>query len=689
MIATPVNKPHPSLRRTARLRRPIVGLFVLIVSAGTALAPVSAVSAQTGDGSRSPGEVVRYGGADRYETSLLVAEAVAADAGGQLGHVVLVSGRHWHDAVVAAGVAGRVGGPVLMTPPDGLREDALEFLARVGATQVTVVTTGAWPDTSVSPSVFTALEEAGMTVGRLGGEDRYRTGVSVAQWMVGAQSQDVSGKIAVVANGEVFADALVAGPLSARRLIPVLLSERDELHSAVAGFLGDAGIERVVLLGGTAALSAAVESSIVDLGISVDRMAGATRFETAILTGRFAAELVGGGCFDSGSVGLARARVPFDSFSAAPLMARRCAPLVLTDPEKVPVSTSAFLNDTRSTTDDKVLLTVFGGDAAVSQAAVDAYLDLEALQDDDDGEGADPTEPALWCGGDSADPPSQLITGTMFAREPAWSPDCSQIAYVDAGTLMVADAHGGNASAVLRMLGSTLNQPGWSPDGTKIALSVLTFEGGSGYAYQRRHIYVANADGTDPTKITEGMVEDDYPSWAPDGTRIVFQRTTWQDRSVSPPVGTDRYIVVMDADGANQAELNKGGNWESHPAWSPDGTQLAVDTSLRVGLMNIDGSNLRSWDVPPHWFSKLSWSPDGTRIALARIAGPRDDPSDVETNIAVLEVATGSVTDITTAEGTELNPHWSPDGSRIVFNTFTDGGRDTRVWVVGAEHRTG
>ncbi|WP_420443882.1 cell wall-binding repeat-containing protein [Candidatus Poriferisodalis sp.] len=676
------------LHRTATSRIPRHALLASVIAASAVVAPVSAVSAQTGDGDLSPVEVVRYGGADRYETSLLVAEAVAADAGGQLDHVVLVSGRHWHDAVVAAGVAGRVGGPVLMTPPDGLGEDALEFLGRVGATQVTVVTTGAWPDTSVSPSVFTALEEAGLTVGRLGGDDRYATGVSVAEWMVEAQSQEVSGKIAIVANGEVFADALVAGPLSARRLIPVLLTERDELHSAVAGFLGDAGIERVVLMGGTAALSAGVESAIADLGISVDRMAGATRFETAILTGRFAAELVGGGCFDSGSVGLARARVPFDSFSAAPLMARRCAPLVLTDPEKVPASTSAFLNDTRSTTDDKVLLTVFGGNAAVSQAAVEAFLDLETPQDEDH-EGADPAEPALSCGADSADPPSQLISGSTFAREPVWSPDCNKIAYVDVGALTIADVDGANATAVLRLPGMVLNNPGWSPDGTRIVLSVFSFDGGRGYEHQRRHIYVVNADGTDATKITDGIVEDDYPSWSPDGTRIVFQRTTWQDRTVSPPVGNDRYIVTMDPDGANQAELNKGGGWESHPAWSPDGTLLALDTGLRLGLMNPDGTNLRSWDVAMHWFSKLSWSPDGTRIAMARFAGPRDDPSNVEANIAIFEVATGSVTDITTAEGTELNPHWSPDGNRIVFNTRADGGRDTRVWVVGAQHRTG
>ena len=45
--------------------------------------------------------VIRYGGADRYAMSLLIAEAFAADAGGSLERVVLVSGERWTDAVNA------------------------------------------------------------------------------------------------------------------------------------------------------------------------------------------------------------------------------------------------------------------------------------------------------------------------------------------------------------------------------------------------------------------------------------------------------------------------------------------------------------------------------------------------------------------------------------------------------------
>ena len=145
----------------------------------------------------------------------------------------------------------------------------------------------------------------------------------------------------------------------------------------MAGYLATNSIEHVVLMGGTAALSEAVETSITSLGASVTRRAGATRYDTAVI----AAELVtdrysaaaGKPCFATSTIGLARARVPFDSFSAAPLLGRLCVPLVLADPAQIPADTAAYLDAARED-NPNLQLRVFGGDAAVSQAAIDAYL---------------------------------------------------------------------------------------------------------------------------------------------------------------------------------------------------------------------------------------------------------------------------------------------------------------------------
>ncbi|WP_419933322.1 cell wall-binding repeat-containing protein [Candidatus Poriferisodalis sp.] len=379
------------------MRRPSVIVLALLAAllalGGVAVPPASAAAAEhhvaieaADSAPNAPADdgsdvsITRYGGADRYETSLRIAEAVAAEAGGSLEWVVLVSGERWTDAVVAAPLAGARNAPVLLTPPHELRHDALEFLQRVGVSLALVVGPDATggvhgPGRGVAESVLADLAAAGIAPQRVTGVDRHHTSRVVAA-TYGPRTMGDLGSTAIVASGEVFADALVAGPFAARGHHPVLLTPPDELYPEVARYLQSVRIEHVVLMGGTAALSEAVEQSIKDLGINVTRVAGATRYDTAVKAAELAADrytsTAGEPCFATSTVGIARARVPFDSFSAAPLLARLCAPLVLADPKQIPPDTAAYLDAAREA-HDTVDLRVFGGDAAVSGAAIDAY----------------------------------------------------------------------------------------------------------------------------------------------------------------------------------------------------------------------------------------------------------------------------------------------------------------------------
>ena len=359
--------------RTARTRTATRVAVALVAAALLAVVP-GFVPAGAAEDDLASVQIVRYGGADRYATSLLIAEAFAAEAGGALDAVVMVSGVHWTEAVVAASVAGRFDAPVLMTPPDRLLDDALVWLSNVGVERVVVVSADPpnKPPT-VSADVTDDLASGGFDVERVSGNDQYRTGVAAAQRLGGAGELARFGPTAIIASGEVFADALVAGPLAAKNRLPLLLTPKAGLHPDVAEFLADAQIRRVVLMGGTKALSAEVQTGIEALGITVDRMAGATRFGTATMFAAYAARH-GGECWADDEVGLARAFLPFDSFSAAPLLASLCAPAVLTDPAAIPDTTTEFLNDARQG-HERITLRVFGGGAAVSQDAIDTYLD--------------------------------------------------------------------------------------------------------------------------------------------------------------------------------------------------------------------------------------------------------------------------------------------------------------------------
>lgn len=103
-------------------------------------------------------------------------------------------------------------------------------------------------------------------------------------------------------------------------------------------------------------------------------------------------------------------------------------------------------------------------------------------------------------------------------------------------------------------------KPEWSRDGAKIV-----FAGNDG----RSDIWVMNADGSNPTRLTNDTNNDDMPSWSSDGTQIVFSssRSTLNDNGES----LDPEIFVMNVDGSNLTPITSNGNdtFEWNPAFRP------------------------------------------------------------------------------------------------------------------------
>ena len=635
--------------------------------------PAGAVGATAGSAEGDAGavQIARHGGMDRYETSLQVAEAVAADTGGSLTHVVMVSGRSWPDAVVAAPVAGALGAPVLMTPPRTLRDDAAAFLQRTSVTDVVVVgsTSGA---NAVGDAVVAALEGLGIAVERVGRADRYATGVVAARQISPVGEMPGFGTTAIIANGDVFADALVAGPFAARGPHPMLLTPRDRLHPGVAEYLSEAGISHVVLMGGTAALSEAVERSIASAGIVVTRLAGATRFDTAVKAARLVDGRYAEGsqrCFTSERIGLARARVPFDSFSAGPLLGRLCAPLLLVDPDNIPPDTAAYLDEARET-NPSVGLRVFGGDAAVSEAAINAYVGGREPDDETESVGT-VVLPAGTCGGAIDDPPRQLIDRP--AQNPAWSADCSRLVHSEQGSLWTMRNDGTDRRLLVQSDGGYLDVPVFSPDGTRIAYTRQINHG----THVEQHIWAVNADGSGKAQLTSGDVWDSTASWSPDGAHIAFSRHSSNGRDPDgEPIDGDTQIAVMDADGTNLTSLTAGGPGDRHPAWSPDGTRIAYLSEGVVWIVGPGGQNAMAVVGDAFYDGGLSWSPDGTRIAFARGDG-------TESSIIAVEVDGWDAEIIADLGGRDFHPRWSPDGQSIAFDRCIDA--DTcRIFTAGA-----
>jgi Tol biopolymer transport system component len=252
--------------------------------------------------------------------------------------------------------------------------------------------------------------------------------------------------------------------------------------------------------------------------------------------------------------------------------------------------------------------------------------------------------------------------------------------------------------------------PEWSPDGTKILASGSSVSNGSCCS---RNVYVMNADGTNVQRLTtspstsEG--EDFQATWAPDGSWLAFVSTRgdpYDDRDIyrmkadrtDPP---QQLTTVDPASEEPPARVT-----DEQPSVSPDGTKIAFASnthwddetsgSYHVDQLDIyvmdaaDGGNVRrlTSDASPisptlnleSRSQNPAWSPDGSRIAYESTKSGNSEIWVMNTD------GTGEPVNVSQHEAWDSNPAWSPDGTQITFTSRRAGQDD--VWAVDAPPTT-
>ena len=211
----------------------------------------------------------RVSGNDRIQTAIEISKKYF----GHADTVIVVDSNNYADAITASVLSKILKAPILLTDTHKLDTRVGAEIERLGAKDVIIV----GGHNSVADSVkgeLKAYDEN--SVERIWGNDRYETSAQVARRIV-----QITGKKghAVIASGEVFADALAVGPYAAQQGYPILLVQAKNIPTTINKALKDLGIENVTIAGGLNTVSKSLESPLPNV---VERLQGNSRYETAI-----------------------------------------------------------------------------------------------------------------------------------------------------------------------------------------------------------------------------------------------------------------------------------------------------------------------------------------------------------------------------------------------------------------------
>jgi dipeptidyl aminopeptidase/acylaminoacyl peptidase len=256
--------------------------------------------------------------------------------------------------------------------------------------------------------------------------------------------------------------------------------------------------------------------------------------------------------------------------------------------------------------------------------------------------------------------------------------------------------------------------PRLSPDGRTVAYVVWRLDKESNET--KGAVWLAPVDGSSPPRqFTSGTSRDADPRWSPDGTRLAF---------TSKREGEAAQLYVIPVDGGEPKKLTELKEDVTQAAWSPDGTGIAFVSRVRDAEYEESDDKKRAprrikrlqfkldnvgwtFDRRQHLFvvpadgstepkqvtsgdfedENPAWSPDGSRIAFDS-ARHEDWDITIVRDIYMMPAEGGDPVCITAVDGTCSRASWSPDGARIAFlfnPAVFDDPRHTQVAVIPAD----
>ncbi len=211
---------------------------------------------------------------------------------------------------------------------------------------------------------------------------------------------------------------------------------------------------------------------------------------------------------------------------------------------------------------------------------------------------------------ESRDPDFELILSEPF---PSFSPDGTKLLYSKYGadglnpidtSIQIMNADGSGETTLFHQSGMTSYDSVWSPAGDMIAFCVGKYFRTPGLPASQ--IALIKPDGSGFRTVAEEGVNNGFPSWSPDGKRLVYRR--------------GKQLVILTLADGKIMTLTDGSHYDNFPEWSPKGDIMFTsdrDGLFKLFLIHPDGTGLKRLTTGPGMDAHSAWSRDGEWIVFS------------------------------------------------------------------------
>ena len=277
---------------------------------------------------------------------------------------------------------------------------------------------------------------------------------------------------------------------------------------------------------------------------------------------------------------------------------------------------------------------------------------------------------------------------TMGPSAAAWLPDSRGLVYSMAGSLWRQELGSETAEQLTSGPGYDY-QPDCAPDGRWVAYVK--------YDRDAMELWALNLETKQAHPLTSGGAVNVEPRFSPDGKRIAFVSTSFKGHFhiFAGDFRDGALSNVQRLTGETRGNLPRfyysAFDHEISPAWSPDGSEL-VFVSNRGHIYGTGGlwrmkveAGAEAREIhyeETAWKARPDFSPDGKRVVYASYLGQQWH------QLWVIPAAGGDAFPLSYGDFDNINPRWSPDGTKIAF--ISNRGGNTSLWIQdavgGAQH---